>query len=317
MGEARSTAEAPVYHTIVVPLDGSALAERALPVAAALARRDGALVHVVLVHERMPIVEQLDEGGRLRLRDDQRRYVARVAEDVQKRHGVRTSSALLDGDVGEAICGAVRDARADLVAMTTHGRTGVSRLWLGSVADAVMRAATTPVLMLRASLEPESYPVGNGAVFHRMLLPLDGSSLATEILEHGVRLGGVVGCRYILARVVEPVLRMETVIPDAAGMILVADEDATEAEREAARKELEASAASLRRDYPDIDVRVAVRVDRNVAEGLLQLARDHVVEAVAIATHGRGVSRLVLGSVADKVLRASAGAVLVYRPAHD
>ena len=306
-----------MYRTIVVPVDGSALAERALPVAAALACRDNALVHVVLVHERLPIVEQLDEGGRLRLRDDQTRYVARTAEDLHTRCRVRASSALLDGDVGEAICAAVRDVKADLVVMTTHGRTGISRLWLGSVADAIMRTATTPVLMLRASLEPESYPVGNGAVFHRMLVPLDGSTLAAEILDHAVRLGGVVGCRYVLARVVEPVMRMETVVPDAAGLVLVADEEATEAERTLARKELEATAATLRRDVPDIDVRVAVRVDRNPAEGLLQLARDHVVEAVAIATHGRGVSRLVLGSVADKVLRASAGAVLVYRPAHD
>lgn len=306
-----------MYRTIVVPVDGSALAERAIPVAAALARRDHALVHVVLVHESLPIVEQLDETGRLRLREDESRYVAQLAEQLQQRDGVRASHALLDGDVGEAICAAVREVKADLVTMTTHGRTGISRLWLGSVADAIMRAATTPVLMLRASLEPESYPVGNGAVFHRMLLPLDGSALAAEIIDHAVRLGGEIGCRYILARVVEPVMRMETVIPDAAGMILVADEEATEGERQAALGELEAMAATLRRDHPDIDLRVAVRVDRNVAEGLLQLARDHVVEAVAIATHGRGVSRLVLGSVADKVLRASAGAVLVYRPAHD
>lgn len=306
-----------MYGTIVVPVDGSALAERALPVAAALARRDDAMVHVVLVHERPAIVEQLESRSRERLRDDEARYVARLVEELQARQGVRASSALLDGDVGEAICGAVSAVRGDLVTMTTHGRTGISRLWIGSVADAVMRTATTPVLMLRASLEPASYPTGNGAVFHRMLVPLDGSALAAEIIEHAVRLGGRSGCRYVLARVVEPVLRMETVIPDAAGMVLVADEEETEAARREARAELVALAAILRRDYEDIDVHVAVRVDRNVAEGLLRLARDHAVDAVAIATHGRGLSRLVMGSVADKVLRASAGAVLVYRPARD
>lgn len=309
--------EAPVYGTIVVPVDGSALAERALPVAAALARRDHAQVHLVLVHERPLIVEQLDQESRERLRDHESSYVERLADELRTRHGVRASAVLLDGDVGQAICTAVRERKADLVTMTTHGRTGISRLWIGSVADAVMRAATTPVLMLRASLEPESWPPADGSVFHRILLPLDGSPLAAEIIEHALRLGGSSGCRYVLARVVEPVLRMETVIPDAAGMVLVADEDATEEVRRAARAELEAAAEVIRRDHPGIDVRVAVRVDRHAAEGLLRLAHDHAVDAVAIATHGRGVSRLVLGSVADKVLRASAGAVLVYRPAHD
>lgn len=305
-----------MYRTIVVPVDGSVLAEHALPVAAALARRDDATVHVVLVHERVPIVEQLDPSARERVRDEEARYVSRVVEEMQARDGVRATSALLNGDVGDAICAAVRDARADLVTMTTHGRTGLSRLWIGSVADAVMRASTTPVLMLRATLEPTSMPAGNGAVFHRMLVPLDGSPLAAEILEHAVRLGGT-ACRYVLARVIEPVMRMETVVPDGAGMVLIADEEATEAERTAARADLGGLASVLRREYAGMDVRVAVRVDRHVADGLLRLARDHAVDAMAIATHGRGVSRLVLGSVADKVLRASAGAVLVYRPARD
>lgn len=305
-----------MYGTIVVPVDGSALAERALPVAAALARRDGATVHVVLVHERPAIVEQLEDRSRAQRRDEEAHYVAGLVEALRTTHAVSASSALLDGDVSETIAEAVRAVRGDLIVMTTHGRTGISRLWIGSVADAVMRAATTPVLMLRASLESASYPAGDGAVFHRMLVPLDGSALAAEILEHALRLGGT-ACRYVLARVVEPVLRMETVIPDAAGMVLVADEEETEAARRAAREELEEMAAALRRDHAGLDVHVAVRVDRHVADGLLRLANDHMVDAVAIATHGRGVSRLVIGSVADKVLRASAGAVLVYRPARD
>lgn len=305
-----------MYRTILVPVDGSAFAEQALPAAAVLARRDGAALHLVLVHQPLPM-EQPHEFLASRLHEAEQEYLARLVAQLEERFHVRATSELLQGAPAHAIRDDARSLDADLVVMTTHGRTGISRSWLGSTADAVMHGATTPVLMIRPSPEGTTpiRPV-NGA-FHNVLVPLDGSALAAQIVAHAVNLGGPVNCRYVLARVVEPVPLLDFSTPPAFPNPLLVDDQATEGVVSAAKEQMDAQAAALRRDYPDAEVEVAIRTAPAVAETLLQIGRDHAADVIAVATHGRGVSRFVLGSVADKLLRGSSGAVLVYRPATD
>jgi nucleotide-binding universal stress UspA family protein len=142
-----------MYTRVMVPLDGSRLAEGILPFILQIA---GPLdLEVVLVRVVQPIVPQALEGtggvvvddvpARLR---EAREYLAPVATDLRRR-GVRVTTDARHGDPVTELVAAARDAGADLIAMTTHGRSGLGRLLFGSVAEAVLRQANLPVLMMR------------------------------------------------------------------------------------------------------------------------------------------------------------------------
>jgi nucleotide-binding universal stress UspA family protein len=147
-----------MYKRVMVPLDGSPLAEGILPFILQIA---GPLdLEVVLVRVVQPIPPQALEGtGHVVLDDvparlrEAREYLAPVAADLRGR-GVRVTTEARHGDPVKELVAAARDAGADLIAMTTHGRSGVGRLLFGSVAEAVLRQANVPVLMMRLSGPP-------------------------------------------------------------------------------------------------------------------------------------------------------------------
>jgi nucleotide-binding universal stress UspA family protein len=147
-----------MYKRVMVPLDGSPLAEGILPFILQIA---GPLdLEVVLVRVVQPIPPQALEGtGHVVLDDvparlrEAREYLAPVAADLRSR-GVRVTTEARHGDPVKELVAAARDAGADLIAMTTHGRSGVGRLLFGSVAEAVLRQANVPVLMMRLTGPP-------------------------------------------------------------------------------------------------------------------------------------------------------------------
>jgi len=130
----------PVFRSIVVPVDGSALAEGAIPYALALAERTGSKVRFVLVHP--------DQYPPL-LIDSARVYLTELTERFRPRLGASLSSIILNGPAASSLVQHVSDIGADLVVMTTHGRSGIERAWLGSVADEVIRSIEVPVFVLR------------------------------------------------------------------------------------------------------------------------------------------------------------------------
>lgn len=147
-----------MYKRVMVPLDGSPLAEGILPFILQIA---GPLdLEVMLVRVVQPIPPQALEGtGHVVLDDvparlrEAREYLAPVAADLRGR-GVRVTTEARHGDPVKELVAAARDAGADLIAMTTHGRSGVGRLLFGSVAEAVLRQANVPVLMMRLTGPP-------------------------------------------------------------------------------------------------------------------------------------------------------------------
>jgi nucleotide-binding universal stress UspA family protein len=201
-----------------------------------------------------------------------------------------------------------REMEVDLVVMTTHGRSGLSRMWLGSVADGVVRRSQVPVLLLRPSHADLDYDEELRPA--HILCPLDGSELSRGILDAALWLGGLSDARYTLLRVTLPVplLRPQFVTPEAGNEARL-----TEEEQARAKAEMEQLAAPLRERGLHVETEV---VSHGVpAVAILDYAATHAVDLIALATHGRGGwSRLALGSVADKVLRGSLMPVLVYRP---
>jgi nucleotide-binding universal stress UspA family protein len=142
-----------MYKRVLVPLDGSRLAEGILPFIFQIA---GPLdLEVVLVYVVRPIMPQAIEGTtQFTVYDvaaklnEARNYLAPVAADL-RRQGVRVTTDARQGEPVAEIVAAARETGAGLIAMTTHGRSGFGRLLFGSVAEAVLRQAEIPVLMMR------------------------------------------------------------------------------------------------------------------------------------------------------------------------
>jgi nucleotide-binding universal stress UspA family protein len=142
-----------MFKTIIVPLDGSLFAEQAVGTAATIAQHAEADLVLVRVHETY-VFEATDYSLADDLsRRDQEQYLAEIAERVESLFGMVPERVLLDGFVDAAICDFAAGMESPLIVISTHGRTGFSRVWLGSIADAIVRRASTPVLMLRHHAE--------------------------------------------------------------------------------------------------------------------------------------------------------------------
>jgi nucleotide-binding universal stress UspA family protein len=147
--------QSPAITHILVPLDGSAVAERILPPATALGALTGAaftLLHVIAFEAAgyamdWPIARS-EAGTLAALRDDAQTYLDRVAERLGAQSLV-AHTAVIGGQPAPAILEYARDHAIDLIALATHGRSGAARILLGSIADKVVRGATTPVLLYR------------------------------------------------------------------------------------------------------------------------------------------------------------------------
>jgi nucleotide-binding universal stress UspA family protein len=302
------------FRTIMVPLDGSPLAEQALPVATELAARAGSKVRLVLVHQvpsapLNPMSAHRFTGIELASRKSERAYL-RVVQARLRQQGVRLSTAAtLTGPVGLALAEHVRELRTDLVVMATHGRGGVRRAWLGSVADYLVRHLEVPVLLVRASegAGPGPAPRTGG----RILVALDGSALAEQALEAAAAMARFRDAEVSLIQVVPPVLDVpDQMLPMPAGY----DHALTGECRDQAQDYLDDLVERLRGD--GLRAGAVAVVGWSIAGTLLEAAAAPDVTMVVVATHGRGgLKRLALGSVADKLVRAATVPVLVQRPA--
>jgi nucleotide-binding universal stress UspA family protein len=302
-----------MFRKLLVPLDRSALAEQALGPAAAIARASHAEMDLVLVHQPVPFVGFADVPWNAAQAMEEDKYLESIAGELVSGGSVSATHAVLRGDVIETICARAHDVGADLIVMTSHGRTGFSRAWVGSVADGVLRQSAIPVLVMRP-VETEMDRMAAHHLFKRILVPLDGSALATEILSSAAAVAHCSKARLVLIRVVQPV----PLFTPEAGMAFVyppviQDDEATRFVAEEAKQDLAETAYTLALQG-GTDVETHVIIASNVPRAIIDFAADHGVDAIAMSTHGRGVSRLFVGSVADKLLRASGVPILLKRP---
>jgi nucleotide-binding universal stress UspA family protein len=312
-----------MYRSLLVPLDGSLFGEQALPVAADIARRSGAtlrLVHVHTPYTRDPIYVEglpvIDDQLRSLGKQHERAYLERLRERVARETGITTLVALLEVRDTPELSGTVAEALADyaaatdtgLAVMTTHGRGGAARFWLGSVADALVRLSPVPVLLLRPDVDAGEAPSPRS--FQRILIALDGSELAEEILRPALAFGRLMQAGYTLLRVVEPRVAAGTG-PFTTPTDL--DPDETQRRHAEAQSYLEGIVRRLRTESVHVDTRAIIAP--HAALAILEEARRGGADLIALATHGRsGLARLFIGSVADKVLRGADTPVLLYRP---
>ena len=311
-----------MFRSILVPLDGSPFAEHALPLALALARRAGA--RLLLVSVSTPLAEAYVEGlyfSTLELEQEvqarRKAYLEAIARRLAEKANVPVTIAVHHGEVAATLCDLLERGEADLAVLATHGRGALGRVWLGSVADEMIRHSSSPLLLVRP--EADAPDLDREPDLTRMLLPLDGTPLAEQILEPAVALAGLIpGAEVILVRAIHALVPAEAV-PDTRdsekeARTLVGQLDAMQARlREEAQRYLDGVAGRLQ--ARGLRARTEVVAEDHPAVAILREAERQRAGVIALETHGRrGLARLILGSVADKVVRGAHVPVLVHRP---
>lgn len=310
--------------SVLVPIDGSPASESAIPVGLALARARGAVLRVV--HVFVPVAPEVEpspddvafDALQQEMREGARSYLREVGERLAGEKGVSVACDFIDGrgvrspfgESASVVAALLRHAerwKASLIVMTTHGRGGLSRAWLGSVADGLTRESRIPLLLVRpGDGHPAVPPAAFG--FTRIVVPLDGSAPAADVIPRALALADRNGARLTLVHVVVPRHVLARPAPVARVDAPALASQALEAERD-----LAACAGRLTTEHVAADA--IVLVDEQPARAILALAERTGADAIAMSTHGRGgFRRLMLGSVADKVVRGAHCAVLLHRP---
>lgn len=282
---------------ILVPLDGSRLSEAIIPMAEALARDYE--VGLLLVRALHP---QGSLDAEVATQKEAEGYLATVAGDLEARGLTDVRWKVWYDHPDRAIVDAARHNGATLIAMTTHGRGGLGRVLLGSVADSVVRRSPVPVLLVRGELSWTPGAIG------RIVVPLDGSERSEAVLPVVERLAGPFDFTIDLLQAVEPLA------PTAAAELSMESSDHIMGLRLAdADAYLTKVAAAL--EAKGLRVRPEVRLGP-AAEVILEYARRERPGLVAMSTHGRsGLNRLLLGSVAEHVLRGAPVPLLLWKAA--
>ncbi|TVR65326.1 MAG: universal stress protein [Gemmatimonadales bacterium] len=304
-----------MFPSLLVPLDGSSFSEDALPAARRLARLLEARLHLVHVIRPAPDADlkspQQDLEWKAQIREGAETYLDGLATELEE-DGIRVTTAVLEGGVPLALDGYVKRSRIPLVVMTTHGSGGFRRWWLGSVADAILRKGSAHLLLVRPWNGAEGE--GEGEVerdFHNVVVPLDGSAEAEAALFPARQLARRFGSSLSLVRVVPAPLEL-TSIYGVAGVRM--EGEGHRRRKEEATEYLASVVARGGDPVPESHVAEASAA----AEGVIQAAREMEGDLLVLSSHGRGgLSRMVLGSVADKIIRGTTLPVLVVRPPED
>ena len=286
--------------TILVPLDGSALADRAVPFAATLAKRAG--WSILLLRAVNTLRAPTEAAGQALVRE------ARAALDAVAAtlaaDGIRDRTRASSTSQAEsAILEATADEDVVLVVMSTHGRGGIRRFIYGSVADTVLRHAPVAVL----TVPPHGLDAWPSDQQVKILVPLDGSDLSRAALEPACELADMLGGSLLLASVVT----FPHYAAYAEGYVFV-EPDPNDNLLVQTRRSLEEIAAELRTDARPVEVCASYG---NPYFGIMTIARDHGAGLIVMATHGRGgMTRALLGSVATATIRQTDVPIMLVRP---
>ncbi len=309
-----------MYKRMLVPLDGSELAEKVFPYAKELAGRLD--LDVILLHISPP--EESD------LVPMHRAYIERAAEMIkqqtkqaQKRAGIQPGAKAIEvkGEVTvgyppEEVLRYADKQKADFILIATHGRSGISRWAIGSMAEKILRAAKVPVVLVHSEIA-DQIPYDKWPK-KAILAPLDGSTLAESVLPHVEALAKQQGTEpvdVVLLRVCEPPVMPTYYAPELSGVPLNWGqymEQETARSRQVAKEYL--AGVEERLKGVGVKARSEILVG-NAADEIINYIKKNPFTLVVIATHGRsGLGRLVYGSVAATVLRGATSPILWVKP---
>jgi nucleotide-binding universal stress UspA family protein len=297
-----------MYTRLLIPLDGSKTAEAALPYGRTLARSLEIPVELLGIVDTSVLDNRVFRGS-----EDSETIIAatvRSSEEylnrIAKTFPADNVSCIVETGKAEDVIIEKAGSDATLTAMATHGRSGIDRLLMGSVAEKVLRSAINPLILIRASEEANSKGL---ALLKSVIVPLDGSELAETVLSPVAQLANALKLEVILLRAYQIPMNtyagMEDSYPidyEKIGISL----------KEEAQSYLEGKVAELKRN--GIEKLSFVISDGSGAGEIIALGRRTPDNLIAMCTHGRsGIKRWVLGSVTEKVVRLCGDPVLIVR----
>jgi len=311
-----------MYKRILIPLDGSARAERAIPIAARIARALGGSV-ILLRVATAPVdtgkysstsgyVEETVDADVTGATN----YLENIA-GLNELAGIKTEVKTLTGAIAPSILSAAQSFHVNIIVMCSHGYTGFKRWALGSVADKVTCHSPVPVFVLREG-EPEPATADHQPV--RALVAVDGSTLSEAVVEPAAYLAEALaestsqqGALHLL-RVVD--------LPVSGGKFKSDAHIDTGLKEQVKHEDEEYLATLVHRlseggDLAHLDLAItsSVEVDPDVAEAIVKKSEQEKFDFIAMATHGRGgVQDWAMGSVSKRVLHATMLPLLIMRP---
>ena len=289
------------FKKILVPLDGSELAEAAL--ASALAFAEALSADVVLLRVVVPLAIKLDPDLYQRVIENGKKEAEAYLNSIQSRSlssSVRIKSEIMVGKAAKSIVDYAQENEIDLIVISSHGRSGISRWVYGSIADKVLYHATCAMAVIHPQLETIPF------THKRILVPLDGSLLAERALKPAVKLAQAVSAELVLLRVTFMPLVPPGPVPGWPGTEVVMNEDEQEAKAYLLR---------VQDSLPEAPIELHVHVSHgSVADGIIDMADGLQVDLIVMSSHGRsGISRWVFGSETEKTLRGAHCTALVIR----
>ena len=295
-----------MYTRMLIPLDGSQVAEQVLPYARCLAKAlkiPVELLEIVDI-ETLRLLANPERGRYLdtllsEKMESSKSYLEAIAQSFQ---GTQVTCVVEKGKAEEMVIERAATDKDTLIVMATHGRSGIQRWVLGSVADKVLHGSTNHLFLIRANDQAKA---GGEAPLKKVIVPLDGSPLAETVLPYVVDLAKKMRLEVVLVRAyalpTSTADEYQTYTDELIGLI------EAEARDYLAEKIKEAKGKGLE------NVSSVVNVGYG-AEEIITLARNTPDNFIAMSTHGRsGVKRFVLGSVTDRVVRHSGDPVLIIR----
>jgi nucleotide-binding universal stress UspA family protein len=301
-----------VFNRILVPLDGSELAETALQSARLIARKQAAELILITVSTYGQLLAPSPAGYSMMipaqtpnlLDSDAENYLDTIYHKVYE-PGLEIKTKAVSGDIAGNIVDLAAAEGVDLIIMTTHGYSGFTRWMMGSVTERVLRSAQCPVLVIRCADLPK-----------QAVIPLDGSELSELALAPGLTLARLLGAQSTLLRINQEkkLSNLELSLLDAAeaGLGRHIDQQLDQEEEDNAANYLK----NIARRYssPEVEIRTVV-LGGSPAESILAYVEAGAVDLLIMATHGHsGLRRWVYGSVTEKCLNNSACAMLIVRP---
>ena len=283
-----------MYEKILVPLDGSEVAEQAMPYVERLAKKlksDVVLMTACLPGD--PLERALTE------------YIERRAEKIQSL-GVKTRSLCIEGDPADSIINFAEKNKIGLIVLSTHGHGGISNWPLGSIAGKVVQRSNIPVFLVRSG-QPGKAPADNE--LGKILVTLDGSVFSETIIPYAEKLAKSMNCEVTLLQVIE-----QAKLPQ-----LAAYRDREKYEKDfMAKMEREAERYLGKKETAmagkGVKVNSAFLIGKPV-ETILQYSKEKSVNLIALTTHGfSGITKWTYGSVASKIIEGSPKPILLVRP---
>jgi nucleotide-binding universal stress UspA family protein len=309
LGVPEMSAEARMFKSILIPIDASTNSQNAAMVGLEFARKLGASVRIIHVLQQrvmypLQVETFYDEDARA-----QGEEIIKPWTDHAERLGVPCETTVIESplwNTGEAIVEAAKERACDLIVMGTHGREGLGRLMVGSVAERVSRLATQPVMLVRSAATNNT----NINPFEKLFVPVDGSDSSAMAL----------GVAHELCRQLNSSLEIAHVVPDLpipltnpVGAYAAFDYAGLAKTLEESGHQILSNAVK-NTTLSKVSSKLVLADGQHISAAILKAARAASSDLIVIGTHGRsGMDRLLLGSVAEGVIHHAEVPVLLVR----